>query len=120
MRKIKEAFKEILLVELDDLDEDIKVLIKQSESDYSNDAISNYVCMENLAVLQNELFGVEGFREEIASLDILKYASLTEMIDDIKNRLSERIKEKGLVPSIKVLVDRKIEKVKIYVTKTAV
>lgn len=114
MKKIKEAFKQILIIELDDLDEDIKTLIEQSKA---NNDISNYVCMENIAVLQNELFGVEGLREEIKDLNTSNYKTLDDLINEIKERVNLRIREKGLVPSIKLLIDRKIEKVKKYVLR---
>jgi hypothetical protein len=50
------AFIAILEVELQDLEHDIQLLMADSEERHNHEEISNYVYMENLALLQKELF----------------------------------------------------------------
>ncbi|MBN2547194.1 MAG: hypothetical protein JXB50_15435, partial [Spirochaetes bacterium] len=105
MKQINKIFHEIFLIELKDLDDDIKALIEQSKYKYTHDEISSYVCMENLAVLQNELFGVEGYIEEIKKIDPGSYDSIDNMINALREILINRIEEKGIVHSIILLVE---------------
>lgn len=114
MRHKRENFKKILIIELEDLDEDIQMLIQEANDKAQKGEISNYVFSENIAVLKNELFGVEGYLEDIRKLDIEKYESLDIMIEGCKSILQKRVSERGLARSIIVLVDRKINKVKTY------
>lgn len=111
----KEKFIKILLVELEDLDKDIKMLIDECCDKHSHEQISDYVYLENLAVLQNELFGVEGFIEEVKTLNLDKFESVEELMNTLTNQLKDRIREKGLVHSIILLVERKIKKVSTFV-----
>ena len=107
-------FLKIFIAELEDLDEDIKILIIKCEEQHEHDEISQYVFLENLAVLQNELFGVEGFIEEVRTIKKEEFNSLFELKEYLLNNLSLRIKEKGLVHSIMPLVERKLNKVEFY------
>jgi recombination DNA repair RAD52 pathway protein len=111
----KEKFLKVLIVELEDLDEDIKMLIEECKDKHSHEEISNYVYLENIAVLQNELFGVEGFIEDIRSINIDDFETVENLIDDLLKQIKERVREKGLVHSIIYLVERKIKKVAYYI-----
>ncbi len=113
----KEKFIKILIVELEDLDKDIKMLIDECTNKHSHDQISEYVYLENLAVLQNELFGVEGFIDDVKSINLDKFESVEELMNSLTNQLKDRIHEKGLVHSIMLLVERKIKKVYIFVVE---
>jgi len=116
MRHINKIFQEIFLIELNDLDEDINALIEQSKYKFTHEEISNYVCLENLAVLQNELFGVEGYIDEVKRIDPESYDSIDDMIKSLHEILQKRIEEKGIVHSILLLVERKLDKVKKYIS----
>ena len=107
-------FLKILIAELEDLDEDIKILITKCEEQHLHEEISQYVFLENLAVLKNELFGVEGFIEEVRNISKEEFDSLKELKDFLLKNLAQRIKEKGLVHSILPLVERKLNKVELY------
>lgn len=107
----REAFIKILILELEDLEEDIDLLIKECEDRHCKNEISEYVFLENLATLKNEMFGVEGFLDEVKNIDPLSYDELKDLADDLNNKIKKRIKEKGLARSVQILVERKIEKV---------
>ena len=115
MLKKREAFLQILCLELDDLNEDISILIEECEKKHCNDEISNYVFLENLAVLKNELFGINSFLEDVKKTNSTDYDNLDSLIEGLMNILQKRINEKGIAHSIINLIDRKMKKVKIYV-----
>ena len=117
MLKKKEAFLKILCIELEDLNEDIDLLIKNSKEKFSHDEISNYVFLENLAVLKNELIGVKSFCGDVKNTNPAEYETLKDMMDDLIKKLKLRIHEKGLAHSIIVLVERKMKKVIGYIEK---
>ena len=110
----KEKFLKILIVELEDLDKDIKMLIDECSDKHSHEKISDYVYLENLAVLQNELFGVEGFIEDVKSINLDTFETVEILVDELIKLIKNRVHEKGMVKSIVFLVERKIKKVAFY------
>lgn len=112
--KVK-GFLKILELELEDLNADIKILITEYEEKHTKHVISNYVFRENIAVMQNELFGVEGFLEEIRRIDPTGWNDLGELIVELKNQIRDRVKKRGVVPAVVDLIDRKIIKAATYV-----
>lgn len=117
MQDKKGAFLKILCIELKDLDEDIKILIKECEAQHSHNEISNYVFLENLAVLKNELFGIKGFCKEVETTNPDEYNTLEDLIQGLIKKLKHRIHEKGLAHSILMLIERKMKKVAHYIEK---
>jgi len=109
-------FLDVFRLELSDLESDIELLIKQYTKDHDEDKISNYVFYQNVALMQNELFGVQGIDKEIAELDAEQFDSVDNVIDWINQAVSRRCKEKGSAKSMCTLIGRKLEKVKNYVT----
>lgn len=114
IQKIK-IFLKILRIELEDLNEDIKLLVKECKEKHSTQKISEYVFQENLAVLQNELSGIEDFYKDLSKVNQENYKNLDEFVDYLKKTLKNKIREKGLVHSIYHLVERKINKVANYI-----
>ena len=110
----KEKFLKILIIELEDLDKDIKLLIDECSDKHCHEKISDYVYLENLAVLKNELFGVEGLIEDIKSIKPDDFESVEILAEDLIQQIKDRVHEKGLVKSIVYLVERKIKKVAFY------
>lgn len=115
MIRKKKAFIEILRVELEDLGEDIKLLISEFQQKYSKQEISNYVHLENVALLQNEIFGVEGFSQLISDIDVDGFDDIAHLQKELMDRFAVRIKEKGLAKSVMMLIERKMNKVCKYV-----
>ena len=77
--------------------------------------ITDYVLMENVAVLEREIHGVATVRECLAHLRAEDYTSLDQMLAAIRERLDDRIRCGAFDPVVRRLVDRKIEKVALYV-----
>lgn len=117
MIKQKQAFVKILLIELDDLDQDIELLIKEYELKHDKAEISEYVFHENLALMQREFFGVKGFRHTLRNIDPAAFATLEDLHQAVDKLLQEAIREKGLPNSILLLVRRKMDKVLRYIER---
>lgn len=111
----REVFIKILLLELEDLEEDINLLIKECEDRHCKSEISEYVFLENLAILKNEMFGVESFANDVKNIDALSFKNVDELLEALKEIIGNRIREKGLAKSVQILVERKMNKVAQYV-----
>jgi hypothetical protein len=115
--KQKLAFIKILLIELDDLDQDIELLIREYEEKHNKAEISEYVFHENLALMKREFLGVKGFRHTLKTLAAEQYATLNDLHQAVDQLLQETIREKGLPNSILLLVRRKMENVLRYIER---
>ncbi len=111
----KKNYLNILRLELEDLHEDIDNLMKACEEQKDDCAITNYVFMENLANLKNELLGLDVFSKIIDETDPAAFESLDDMIIYLKNLFSDEMNEFGIINAVRLLIDRKMEKVKKYV-----
>ena len=117
MRKIQQKYIQILRLELEDLETDIKKLIAECEKSRESREWSTNVFMENLAIFNNELLGVNIFENFLTSLDIEKFTTLDEMVEFILKEFQKKVKELGLVPAINRLIERKLQKVADYVSR---
>ena len=115
MHNQQEAFLKILLLELYDLESDLKALQEEYRDKHDHEIITNYVFYENIALLQRELFGIDSFVEDIKKLAPVNYATLDEMVATITELLEDRVREKCLVPAVLHLVSRKVKKAAQYV-----
>jgi hypothetical protein len=115
MREKISALLRILTIELEDLEADFRFMIEEDTRRHEAGDLSNYVCMENLALLRQELFGVDGFLEEIRSLSPADYSDPDMLTADLTRRLDERIHAHCLPKSLNLLIGRKLEKVRNYI-----
>ncbi len=115
MKNAKRAFRDILLLELDDLGEDIHDLIDVCAERHRNDEITNYVHKENTAFFHNEMLGIKGFYEDVKTFDIDIPMTVQDMASALKILLEQRVTNHDLAPALIPLVERKIEKVLSYV-----
>jgi hypothetical protein len=111
----KEAFVKILLIELEDLEEDIHLLQQRYTQEHQQHQISDYVFMENVALLHNELYGIEGFYSEVRGLALERYDGLDAVLERLHTIIRSRCHERGIAPFVCSLVERKLQKVRAYV-----
>jgi len=115
MHKPAQAFMTILKLELDDLEEDLKQLVEEAEVLHDKKLISNYVYLENLAVIKHELFGINGIVKRFEQTDPDQFENLDDLISSLLAAMLQ-VKAIELLPEgIIHLVERKMEKVKGYV-----
>ena len=82
--------------------------------------ITNYVFLENLAVLYHEISGVDNLVEVIDSVDPDSYEGLEDMIPDLERRIRHKMNRAHLAKPLYPLVKRKLEKVAEYVRQVGV
>jgi hypothetical protein len=114
VKNIKRKYIKMLELEFYDLKEDIDALIENEKSKMEKGIISNYVFMENLSTLRNEILSIREFIDEIDKLDTERYDTINNMLDDIKQIFVKRFRENGFTRKSNELLLRKIEKVNLY------
>ena len=117
MNATKRNYLVILRIELDDLSTDIERLIEQCSLGAQKGMISQNVFMQNLATFKNELLGVHSFQHILDHIDPDEYENLESMIDDIRARFQRLLKSHGLVGALQLYVNRKLDKVRRYITQ---
>ena len=111
----KAKYLEILKVGMQDVAEDIKLLVGDYETRRKAGEITNYVLLENLALLTHEIHGVESFLALVEEIQPDQYSSLDEMIADIDTKVGELIEHVGHDPVLYQIVRRKLTKLAVYV-----
>ncbi len=109
------TFLKMFAIELEDLHEDVELLIERYCDEHDHEVISNHVFYENVALMNNELFGIDSFLDEVRQIDPLGFKDTNELIDSLKKRLRERCANKGIAASAYILAERKMNKVLAYV-----
>ena len=112
---MKKKYLDILKIEIHDLTDDIGLLVDEYRKRKEKDEITNYVFLENLAVLHNEMQGVDNLVEILSDVDPDTYTDLDEMVIDIKKRMRDRIRTSNLAEALYMLVSRKVDKVATYI-----
>jgi hypothetical protein len=105
----------ILQLEMEDLEADIELIIDEYTQRKKNEEITEYVFLENLAVLKKQICGISSFKKIVQSIDPGNYPDIDAFIVDVKVRFKEKIDETGLGQAIYILIKRKIEKVYKYI-----
>lgn len=115
MKQLMKKYIQILDIELDDLEADIELLIDEYISKGESQKITKYVLLENLAVLKNEMCGIEHFKKMLKEMNPDDYTDIDKFVKDVENKFRSYIKRGGLVEAVYSLVERKIQKVLKYI-----
>ena len=108
---------EILRIEIDDLADDIGLLVDEYRKRRDKNEITNYVFLENLAVLHNEMQGVDNLVQVLDGIDPNTYTDLDAMVSDIKDLMKAKIKTSDLAEALWTMVCRKADKVAAYIRR---
>ena len=109
-------FLKVLRAELEDLLEDLKAVEAQYRQRFDSLEITNYVLLENEALLCRE---EESIRELLVSIDGMNstmYKSVNEIIEDLDAVVREFISHKEYPAAVHRLLRRKMDKVLSYVS----
>ena len=117
MRQAQKHYREILLIELDDLKEDLDCMIARTEEAFRNGHITERVHKENAALFRNEKLGVDEFARLLHGLDVEAHASLDAMIESLKKAFRTLAQRLALANAVVICVERKLEKVRRYVVQ---
>ena len=113
-------FLQVFRIELEDLEEDLKVLSTMYNEREQKGEITQYVLLENNALIMNEISGVESILQSLSGVSPVQYASLEEMVVDIDRQFRDKTEHAGFPDVVYELVKRKLDKVLKYVTDSDV
>ena len=116
MHNLMKKYLQILAIELDDLKEDIELVMDEYEEKSRQHTITQYVLLENLAVLRNEIFGVDKFQQLLAGVNPTDHTDLESFISEIEDRFRTCIQACGIAEAVYGMIERKLHKVLRYVT----
>lgn len=112
------AFITILEIELKDLEDDIQLIMADYEVRRNHEEITNYVYLENLALLKKELFDVDGVLHRLRQMDPGEFGSSREIIDLLLKDLRNKVKRQLIPPVLLSMVERKFDKVSRYLAES--
>ena len=115
MHQLINKYIQILKIELDDLEADIELLIDEHIQREEKHQITKYVLLENLAVLKNEMSGIEQFKKMLTDTNLDDYKDIHEFVNEIGKKFKAYIARGGLVEAVYSMVERKLHKVLKYV-----
>ena len=115
MQLQKKKYIQILKIELDDLEADIELLMNECIQKGEKQQITKYVLLENLAVLKNEMSGIEHFKKILDEMNTDEYPDINNLVNEIDKKFKAYIERGGLVKAVYLMVERKLHKVLKYV-----
>jgi hypothetical protein len=117
MHEIKKNYLKILRIEINDLHADIEQFIDATKKEKEKGILTNYVFLENLTVFKNELFGIDYFFKVLDETNPVEFKTLDEMIEHIRKNFAKIISRSCISKEITCYIERKLVKVKKYVTQ---
>jgi hypothetical protein len=115
VKEKKLKFIRILNSELDDLAEDIEQLMGTYKERYEKGEISNYVYLENNALLKNEISCLKNFAQLTMHIELDRFETLEELYAFVEMEFKRQLKEGCYTHAIEGVVERKLQKVLNYV-----
>ncbi len=109
-----EKFRRLLAIEIEGLEEELRLWIKRLDHRLENAEITEYVRLENSALLRSELMGLEFLLNGCTDISLDDDESVDELTQDIKKHFRQRLQERGYPPALYLLVEQKIDKVGEY------
>ena len=105
----------ILKVEMKDLEEDLSVMEEIYQNKKDDGQITNYVYMENMAVLKEEIRGIEKIITCLNESNPEDYESIDDFISQFTRLCRENQRNVDLPEAVYAMFTRKIHKVKQYI-----
>ena len=115
MTEHKKKFISIMKIELEDLIEDLNHLVDDYRDKKEHDLITNYVFMENLALLQHEMYGIKKFSQFISSLNLSEFKDINGISEHIKEVLEKKITSSDFASCLFPMICRRLVKAAHYV-----
>ncbi len=114
MKNLLRKFQKILLVEIEDLHDDLDLFIQVVNDRHRDHQITDYVYNENLAILRNEVLGLEDCFRGCAEIDPGEVSTAEDLASALKLRFRERLRSHGYVPALNSLLEKRIDKIAAY------
>lgn len=106
---------QILNMELNDLQSDLEMLVASYATEKDAKKISNYVFMENIALLKNEILGVNVFHDVLKAIKIDQFKTVEDLICYVKTEFNLKMRQHGIAAALHRFVDKKLDKVEKFI-----
>ncbi len=117
MKQKIDKFLMILKIELKDLEADLVDLENVYKLRKEDGAITNYVFLENLAAIKDEMSGIKKLIQSLNNVDADNYNSIDEFVPEFIRLCRENSKNADLPEAVYRLFERKISKVRSYIVE---
>jgi hypothetical protein len=114
MLSLEQKFIRLLELEIESMHDEVELILQTLDQRLARHEITDYVRNENGAILRNELLGLESFVRESFAPQIEEDACLDDVVRQVRESLRARCSERGYVPALFHLIDRRIEKIRAY------
>lgn len=109
-----DRFLKVLNIELEHVERHLQLMVDGYREKQVQREVTEHVCNENIAVLENEVCGLRRFAAIVDRLDPDDYGSIEEVISGIRERFRSAVESSGLAEATYVFANRKITKVARY------
>ena len=115
MREKLGKFAKVLRIELEDLEEDLKLLADLYNQREERKEITGYVFLENISLVKSEISGIEQIIRSLDDIVIDSFSSLDEFVEHVDDRFRQKTQDMGFPEAVYALVKRKLLKVSSYI-----
>jgi hypothetical protein len=115
MKSHIDKFLRVLRIELEDLELDLVALEESTRQKWEENQISNYVFMENMAILREELTGVHKIINDLTGMDTSHFTEMDGFTEHLIKIIKENINNADLPEGVYRLLQRKILKVRDFI-----
>jgi hypothetical protein len=109
-------FARLFRVELDDLIQEIQLRVDLNEKRFQCDEITEYVHLENCAVLRREIDALKKFTEIVDGIDPSNYKDTAGIEADMIAKSKDFVSRLEDPAAVSVLLQGKIEKVRSFIS----
>lgn len=110
-----DKFIRVLKVELEDLEQDLISVEESYRHKWEEEEISNYVFLENMAALREELGGIHKILGDLASVDAGSFKDIDQFVDHFLKLIKDNRDNVDLPEGVYRLLRRKIMKVRNFI-----
>jgi len=107
-------FLKMLTLEMEDLEEDIRIMREIYQDREEKGEITKYVLLENTGLLENELAGIQFLQKKLAKIPIVTCGSYDDLAEYISDILENECHESDYPDSVFNFVEKRIQKVLKY------
>ena len=97
MKNICQKYLGFLKIEFEDLEKDFETMKETCEERERKREITEYVCLENLCVLQRVFTSVKQIVDSLDQIFIERYKNLDEMIVDVDSMFRKKLKQMDFI-----------------------
>jgi len=117
MKDLKRKYLKLLNLEIEDLREDIEALMQDTQNRMARHEITHYVCLENLALLKNDILSIENVERILREVHAEDYEELEALVKDIERRFSQAVAPHCCPEAPLLILRRKLGKLARYVSE---